>query len=89
MMYFRKKIVSEVHFEVPEDCCCSVKNHVRFFAMPWTVVSQAPLSMGFPRHEYWSGLPFPSPRNLPNPWIEPTSLESPPLAGEFFTTSAT
>ena len=39
----------------------------------WTVVCQAPLSTGFPRQEYWSGLPFPSPRDLPDPGIEPQS----------------
>ena len=39
--------------------------------------------------EYQSGLPFPTPRDLPDPWVKPTSLESPALAGEFFTTSAT
>ncbi|ELR53618.1 hypothetical protein M91_05555, partial [Bos mutus] len=51
---------------------------------------QAPLSMGFPRQEYWSGgLPFPSPGDLTDPGIEPTSLLSPALAGGFFTTSAT
>ena len=44
---------------------------------------QAPLSMGFPRKEYWSGLPFPSPGHFPNPEFEPTS---PALAGGFFTT---
>ena len=38
---------------------------------PWTVACQAPLSMGFSKHEYWSGLPFPSPGDLPNPGIEP------------------
>ena len=38
---------------------------------PWTVARQTPLSMGFPRQEYWSGLPFPSPEDLPNPEIEP------------------
>ena len=53
------------------------------FATPWTVAHQAPLSMGFPRQEYWSGLPFPPPGNLPNPGIEPVSLA---LAGRFFTT---
>ena len=53
---------------------------------PWTVALQAPLSMGFPRQEYWSGLLFPSPRDLSYPGIEP---ESPVLAGGFFTTSAT
>ena len=39
---------------------------------PWTVARQAPLSMGFPRQEYWSGLPFPSPGDLPDPGIEPS-----------------
>ena len=42
-------------------------------ATPWTVASQAPLSMGFFRQEYWSGFPFPSPGDLPDPGIEPTS----------------
>ena len=51
---------------------------------PWTVASQASLSMGFPRQVYWSGLPFPSPGDLPNPGMEPTSLMSPALAGRFF-----
>ena len=41
--------------------------------MPWTVAHQAPLSMGFPRQVYYSGLPFPSPEDLPNPGIEPAS----------------
>ena len=40
------------------------------FVTPWTVASQAPLSMGFSMQEYWSGLPFPSPEDLPDPWIE-------------------
>ena len=53
------------------------------FAFPWTVALQAPLSMGFSRQEYYSGLPFPSPRDLPDPGIE---LVSPALAGRFFTT---
>ena len=53
------------------------------FATLWTIVCQAPLSMRFPRQEYWSGLPFPSPGDLPNPGIEPVS---PALAGGFFTT---
>ena len=55
----------------------------RLFGTPWTVVHQAPLSMGFPRQESWSGLPFPPPGDLPNPRIKPTS---PALAGGFFTT---
>ena len=52
---------------------------------PWTLVLQAPLSMGFSRQEYWSGLPFPPPGNLPNPGITPKSLVSSVLAGRFFT----
>ena len=48
-------------------------SHVRLFATPWTVAHQAPLSMGFSRQEYWSGLPFPSPGDLPDPGIEPGS----------------
>ena len=48
-------------------------SHVRLFATPWTVARQAPLSMGFSRQEYWSGLPFPSPGDLPDPGIEPGS----------------
>ena len=54
-----------------------------YFATPWTVASQAPLSMGFPRQEYWSGLSFPSPGDLHNPGIEPVSLA---LSGRFSTT---
>ena len=46
---------------------------VQFFATPWTVAHQAPLSMGFSRQEYWSGLPFPSPGDLSYPGIEPKS----------------
>ena len=49
------------------------------FAPLWTVACQAPLSLGFPRQEYWSGLPFPSPGELPHPRIEPTSPASPAL----------
>ena len=55
---------------------------VLLFATSWTVACQAPLSKGFPREEYWSGLPFPSPRILLNPGVEPTS---PALAGGLFT----
>ena len=51
-------------------------------ATPWTVAHQAPLSMGFPRQEYWSRLPFPLPEDLPYPGI---NLLSPALAGGFFT----
>ena len=60
-------------------------SHVQLFATPGTTARQAPLSMGFSRQE-WSGLPFPSPGDLPNSGIEPASLVSPALAGRFFTT---
>ena len=53
------------------------------FVTPWTIVPQAPLSMGFSRQEYWSSLPLLSPRNLPDPGIK---ITSPALAGRFFTT---
>ena len=48
-------------------------SRVQLFATPWTVAHQAPLSMEFSRQEYWSGLPFPSPRDLPDPGIKPGS----------------
>ena len=48
-------------------------SRVQLFATPWTAASQAPLSMGFSRQEYWSGLPFPSPGDLPDSGIEPGS----------------
>ena len=62
---------------------------VCLFAAPRTVAHQVPLSMGFPRQEYWSKLPFPSPGDLPHPGMEPTFLESATLAVRFFTISAT
>ena len=48
-------------------------SHVQNFVTPWTVAYQAPLSMGLSRQGYWSGLPFPSPEDLPDPGIEPRS----------------
>ena len=48
-------------------------SRVRLFETAWTVAYKAPLSMGFSRQEYWSGLPFPSPGDLPDPGIEPVS----------------
>ena len=59
-------------------------SHVQLFVTLWTVAHWAPLSMGFSRQEYWSGLPCPPPGDLPDPEIEPTSLTSPALAGGFF-----
>ena len=54
-------------------CTKSLQLCVPLFEIPWTVARQAPLSMGFPRQEYWSGLSFPSPGDLSNPGIEPRS----------------
>ena len=61
-------------------------SHVRLFATPWTVAHQAPLSLGFPRQEYWRGLPFSSPGDLPATGIK---AESPELAGGCFTAEPT
>ena len=58
-------------------------SHVLLFATMWTIARQAPLPMGFSRQEYWSELPCPPPRDLPNPGMEPTSLTSNALAGGF------
>ena len=66
-------------------CCCCYCLVVKLYlilATPWAVACQVPLSMGFPRQEYWRGLPFASPGDLPNPRMSPVS---PALAGGFFT----
>ena len=65
---------------------CSVTSDS--FVTPWPVACQAPLSMGFPRQESWSGLSFPSPCYLPDPETETASLESPALAGGFVPTES-
>ena len=59
-----------------------VLSHVQLFATPWTVARKAPVSMEFSRQEFWSGLPFPSPGDLPDPGTKP---KPPALAGRFFT----
>ena len=59
------------------NSCVCVPSCIRLFAILWTVAHQAPLSVGFPRQEYWNGLPFPSPGDLPDPGIEPASPVSP------------
>ena len=66
--------------------CCS---HVQLFGSLWAIACQAPLSMGFSRQEYWSGLSHPPPGDLPNPGIKLMCLKSPALAGGFFNTSTT
>ena len=70
-------------------CVLSHFSLVRLFETPWTVAHQVPLSRGFSRQEYWSGLPCPPPGDLLDLGIELESLLSPALAGEFFTTNAT
>ena len=71
----------------PECCVLSCFSRVRLFCNP--VDCSLPLSMRFSRQECWSGLPYPPPRNLPDPEMEPTSLTSSALAGRFFIASAT
>ena len=70
-------------------CVLSHFSFVQLFVTLWTVAHQAPLSMGFSRKEYWSGLPCPSSRGSSQSRDQHASLMSPALAGEFFTTSAT
>ena len=66
-------------------CMLNRFSHVQLFAILRTVNHQAPLSMGFPRQDYWRGWLLPPPGDLPNPGMEPASLMSPALAGGFFT----
>ena len=71
-------------------CCAkSLQSYLTLCDLMDCIARQTPLSLGFSRQEYWSGLPFSSPRDIPDPGIEPVSLISLALAGRFFTTSAT
>ena len=70
-------------------CVLSCFSHVQLFMTPEAVACQAPLSMEFSRHEYWSGLLCPHPRDLPDPGIKFESLKTPALASRFFTTEPT
>ena len=79
----------QVVYKHRHACMLSCFTRARLFATLWTVAHQTPLSVGFSRQEYWSGLPCPPPGDLPDPGMEPVSLMSPALAGGFFTTSAT
>ena len=67
-------------------CVCMLSHSVWLFATLQIAAFQAPLSMGFSRQEHWSGLPFPAAGDLPDPGMEPMFLQSPALAGGFFTT---
>ena len=64
--------------------CMQSVSHAGLFETPWTLARQAPLTVEFSRQEYWSALTFPSPVDIPDPGIKPTSLASPALAGGFF-----
>ena len=70
-------------------CACCCFSCVQLFATLWTVAHQAPLCMGFFKQEYWSGLPSPPPKDLPDPEIKLRPFMPPALTGTFFTTSAT
>ena len=70
-------------------CMLSRFNRVQLCVTLWTAGHQALMSKGFSRQEYWSGLPWLSPGDLPDPGIKPESLMSPALASVFFTSSAT
>ena len=78
-----------MQFYIKGDGGGSVSQSCPTLATPWTVARQVPLTMEFSWQEYWSGLPFPLPGDLPDPGIEPESLASPALAGGFFTTNTT
>ena len=86
-MYQLPLEIQQFAWGVWEVCLLSQFSHIQLFATPWTVACQGPLSMGFPRQEYWSELPCPPPGDLPNPGIKSVSLKSPALAGGFFTIS--
>ena len=83
--------INRIEFKVQKPthtstcACVCMFNHVQLFATPWTVACQVPLSLGFPRQEYWSRLPFPPPKDFFTQGSEPESLASPALAGRFFT----
>ena len=80
-----------MHAEAPcmHACMLTHFSQVWLFAILWTVACQAPLSMGFSRQKYWSGLPSPPLGDLPQPRVKPVSTMSPALAGGFFITSTT
>ena len=90
--YFSLSLPSPFSHSLTHVCIDSVDSLIKLIqSCPtlWTVARQVPLSMGFSRQEYWSGLPCPPPGDLPNSAIESESLTPPALAGRFFTTSTT
>ena len=79
--------VQSLGWEDPLEKGKDTHSSILAWRIPWTTALQPPLFMGFPKQEYWSGLPFPSPGDLPDPGIETVSLTSHEFAGRFFTTS--
>ena len=97
-LYKTCQIVSTVAVQICTDhcfisllhvCVLSCFSQILILVTLWTVACQAPLSMGFSKQEYWSGLPFPSPRNLRDPGIEPVLHTFHELVDGFFNSSAT
>ena len=89
-LYFHSTYVHSTYYVLRKASCVCVcaelLSRVWLFATPWTVAHQSPLSRGFSKQDYWSGLPCPSPGDLPDSKIEPMSLKSPALASEFLAT---
>ena len=84
------KVAFVFGFKIKHMCAVLSRfSHIWLFATLWPAACQAPISTGFSRQEYWSGLTCPPLRDLPHPEIEPASLTSPALAGGFFATCAT
>ena len=89
IVYIRDHSLSFILWILTTAWCASCFSHVWLFGTLWIIAHQAPLSVGFSRQEYWSGLSCPPPEDLLDPGMEPRSLDSPVLAGGFFTTSTT
>ena len=85
----REALLGKMEGKQLYTCMLSLVSHVWLFATLWTVALQASLSMEFTRQEYWSGLPWPSLGDLPDPGVELMSLMSPALIGSFFNSNAT
>ena len=77
---------SQCPLTIHPNCAAQSLSHAQLFVTPWTAARQAPLSMGLSRQEYWSGLLCPTPVDLPNPGIKPSSPASPALEAGFLST---
>ena len=86
ILHSQSSLVTKYFVIIKTRSACLVASVVSDSVILWAVAHQAPLSMEFSRQEYWSGLSFAFPGNLPNPGIKPTSLASPVLSDGFFTT---